>query len=180
MSTSAGTQQQSTSQGHQTPEVMETEDEGPVQSVLFKKDMTQAEMTFRKLLRDPLALLVARSKYCKDFFNLDSKYKAILNSDQKLKRYLDEDEVFKKEILCPGNDFWRNVSGIHLRMSKERGLAWKQAHIKDLESISKKGRYGKTDWAHNNIETPRTHRRERVEKTNREHPHIMELKKGGN
>ncbi|XP_061163410.1 receptor-interacting serine/threonine-protein kinase 3-like isoform X2 [Saccostrea echinata] len=182
-SASTSTHEQSISQGPQTPEVMETEDEGPVQSVLFKKEleMSSAEKTFRKILRDPLALLVARTNYCNSFFSLDSKYSAILNDDEKLKRYLDEDELFKKEILCPGNDFWGNISGTHLRMAKERGRAWKEANAKELDNIARAGRYGKTDsWNHRNQETPRTERRRRVEKTFADHPHITELKKGGN
>ncbi|XP_062599790.1 uncharacterized protein LOC134261368 isoform X2 [Saccostrea cucullata] len=182
-SASTSSQEQSTSQGPQSSESMETEDEGPVQSVLFKKEseMSSAEKTFRKILRDPLALLVARTDYCNNFFSLDPKYKAILNDDKKLKQYLDEDELFKKEILCPGNDFWGNISGTHLRMARERGRAWKEANAKELDNIARAGRYGKTDsWNHRNQETSRTERRRRVEKTFGDHPHITELKKGGN
>jgi hypothetical protein len=159
---------------------METEEEGPVESVLFKKDLTYAEKNFRRILRDPLAVHIARTNYCKDFFNLDPKYKAILNDDKKLKRYLDEDEVFKREILCPSNDFWRDISGIHIRLAKERAMAWETAYKKELDKIAKTGRYGKKDSRQNNIESPRTERRVRVEKTNREHPHIEEMKKSGN
>lgn len=28
--------------------------------------------------------------------------------------------MFKKEILCFGNDFWGNISGIYLRIVKDR------------------------------------------------------------
>uniref|UniRef100_K1R9G5 Ankyrin repeat and protein kinase domain-containing protein 1 n=1 Tax=Magallana gigas TaxID=29159 RepID=K1R9G5_MAGGI len=145
-------QQLSTSQVSQQPVAMETDVE-TVEPVLFKKesDMTNAEKTFRKILRDPLALLMARTQYCKNFFNnLDLKYKTILNDDDKLKEYLDQDEMFKREILCTGNDFWGNISGTHLRIAKDRAQGWKQAHLNELEGITRSGNYTRVKKALDN------------------------------
>lgn len=171
----------STSQVSQQPVAMETDVE-TVETVLFKRDsdMTNAEKTFRKILRDPLALLMARTQYCKKFFNLDLKYKTILNDDDKLKEYLDQDEMFKKEILCPGNDFWGNISGTPLRIAKDRAQGWKQAHLNELEGITRTGHYGKSDYNQRKVETSRTERRKRVDKTFSEHPHVTELKNKSN
>ncbi|KAK3085932.1 hypothetical protein FSP39_010946 [Pinctada imbricata] len=179
-STSQNVKESTTEKGSEDDE-MEGENPYLSEGVLMKDEskMDVYEQNLRKILRDPAALRIARTKYISELFPVNKRIKEILNDNEKVKQYIESDTLFRKEIFYPGNNFWVNLCGGHFRMAKHLSQNYTEVYSDDLEGTQRFGRYGRTSWGAQKEDTPRMKRRARIDKMHDEHSLLRDMKKGG-
>ena len=166
--------------GGQDPITGEDEINPYLTEPVFQKDETKMdtyEQSLRRIIRDPAALRFVKTPYIGELFPLSNNTRAILLNNDKLRKYIESDEMFRREIFFPGHDFWGNISGYHFEMMRQKAWSYTEARSEDLDGIQRSGRYGRSGYGQKDNE--RMKRRVRVEKSNDEHPHIRDVKKGG-